>query len=68
MLGLLAALLVGFALLAIMTPCWLPAIGRWLAMPAAPASSDAIIVLGSGGLERALHGVELYQQGLAPQV
>jgi len=47
---------------------WLPAIGYWLAQPSRPGQADAIVVLSGGGPERSLHGIALYQQGLAPQI
>src|SRR5688500_15321658 len=48
---------------------WLPAIGRWLDMPAAMELRpvDAIIVNG-GSLVRTLYGAELYRHGLAPEL
>ncbi|MBN1890291.1 MAG: YdcF family protein [Thermoflexales bacterium] len=39
---------------------WLPAIGRWLAVPARPGQADAVIVLGGSGPLAIRHGVELY--------
>jgi hypothetical protein len=48
---------------------WLPAIGRWLAMPATtPMRRADAIVINGGGQARTLYGVELYRQGLAPEL
>jgi uncharacterized SAM-binding protein YcdF (DUF218 family) len=46
---------------------WLPLIGRWLAMPSTMQHADAIVVHG-GTLMRTMYGVELYRQGLAPEL
>jgi uncharacterized SAM-binding protein YcdF (DUF218 family) len=48
---------------------WMPAVGEWLSYPPrdVPAKADAIIVYG-GNRERTDYGLELYQQGVAPEV
>jgi uncharacterized SAM-binding protein YcdF (DUF218 family) len=48
---------------------WLPALGRWLALPATaePHGADAIVVHG-GNPARTEYGIELYQRGLAPEL
>lgn len=47
---------------------WLPALGRGLVMPPCEGQADAIVVLGGGGPERAVHGIQLYRQGVAPKL
>jgi uncharacterized SAM-binding protein YcdF (DUF218 family) len=68
-LRLLGALAVAAAVTVASADAWLPAIGRWLDMPATAGVRriDAIIVHG-GNPARTLYGVELYQQGLAPEL
>lgn len=63
--GLIGLLLVVVVLTASL---WLPGIGRWLARPATTTPADAIVVLSGGGPERMMHGIALYNQGLAPQL
>jgi uncharacterized SAM-binding protein YcdF (DUF218 family) len=46
---------------------WLAAIGRWLAYPPDQRRAEAIVVLG-GREERADHAIDLYRQGLAPEL
>lgn len=48
--------------------CWLPGIGQWLSPAPQVRRVDAIVVLGGGYPRRILHGVALYQQGLAPEL
>lgn len=60
-------LLVLITLVGITAPIWLPAIGYWLAEPASLQSADAIAVHGSSR-NRTSYGVELYQQGMAPEL
>lgn len=47
---------------------WLPALGRELVMTPCEGQADAIVVLGGGGPERVLHGMQLYLQGVAPRL
>ena len=49
-------------------PWWLPALGRGLVMPPCEGQADAIVVLGGGGPERLVHGLQLYRQGVAPKL
>jgi uncharacterized SAM-binding protein YcdF (DUF218 family) len=64
-----AALLVGATSLAILTVRFgLPGFGRWLAMPDSVRQVDAIVVLGGGYPRRMEHAIELYQQGVAPEL
>ena len=60
-----AGLLFVVALLCITARLWLPGLGKWLAYPASPHRADAIVVLGGDYPQRVLHGITLYQQGLA---
>jgi len=46
---------------------WLPAIGHWLAYPAAAHPAEVIAVYGGAG-DRTDHGINLYQHGLAPEL
>jgi uncharacterized SAM-binding protein YcdF (DUF218 family) len=44
-------------------------LGRWLEAPAqAPSAADVILVLGGGGGNRIVTGLNLYQQGMAPRL
>jgi len=47
---------------------WLPALGRGLVMTPCEGQADAIVVLGGGGPERVVHGIQLYRQGVAPRL
>jgi len=48
---------------------WLPAIGRWLAMPATVDLRRAdVIVVHGGNVARRGYGIELYRRGLAPEL
>lgn len=50
---------------------WLPFLGSWLLLPSQTVQkgrADVIVVLGGGGPERLMQGIELYKQGLAPQL
>ena len=47
---------------------WLPALGQGLVMTPCEGQADAIVVLGGGGPERAVHGIQLYRQGVAPKL
>ena len=47
---------------------WLPALGRGLVMTPGEGQADIIFVLGGGGPERAVHGIQLYRQGVAPRL
>lgn len=42
-------------------------IGHWLNTPSSPTPADAIVIHG-GSSERYPYGIELYQQGLAPEL
>jgi uncharacterized SAM-binding protein YcdF (DUF218 family) len=48
---------------------WMPAVGEWLSYPPrdVPAKADAIIVYG-GNIERTEYGIDLYLQGVAPEL
>ena len=63
-----AGLLFVVALLCITARLWLPGLGKWLAYPASPHRADAIVVLGGDYPQRVLHGITLYQQGLAREL
>jgi uncharacterized SAM-binding protein YcdF (DUF218 family) len=65
----IGALAVAAAVIVASASAWLPVIGRWLARPATPnpRRADAIVVNG-GTSARTLYGVELYRQGLAPEL
>jgi uncharacterized SAM-binding protein YcdF (DUF218 family) len=63
--GLVVAVLVALAT----ADAWLPAIGRWLAMPAtADMHPVDVIIVHGGNPDRTLYGVELYRRGLAPEL
>ena len=47
---------------------WLPALGEGLAMNPSEGQADVIVVLGGGGPERAMHGINLYRQGMASKI
>lgn len=47
---------------------WLPALGRGLVMTPCEGQADAIVVLGGGGPERTMHGIQLYRRGVAPRL
>jgi len=47
---------------------WLPAIGRWLAMPATEMHRTDAIVVHGGSVPRRRYGIELYRRGLAPEL
>jgi len=47
---------------------WLPVLGRGLVIPPCEGQADAIVVLGGGGPERVMHGIQLYRQGVAPRL
>src|SRR5690606_23445594 len=47
---------------------WLPLLGAWLAIPARSAPADAIVVLEGGGPQRMLPAIQLYHQGIAPEL
>jgi uncharacterized SAM-binding protein YcdF (DUF218 family) len=47
---------------------WLPAIGNWLSYPADPVVQTEAIAVYGGYFERANYGVELYHQGVAPEI
>ena len=47
--------------------CWHCNVGKWLDVPAQVAPSDAIVVLG-GGRDRLPLGIELFQEGIAPEL
>jgi uncharacterized SAM-binding protein YcdF (DUF218 family) len=53
--------------LVVTAPQWMPAVGAWLAYPTNSAPADAIVIYG-GNRERTEYGLELYQQGMAPEV
>ena len=55
------------AFVLILADFWLPAIGRWLAMPDTAGHADAIVVHG-GNLARTQEGAALYHRGLAPEL
>lgn len=51
------------------TACWwFPALGTSLVTAPSEGPADAIVVLGGGGPERTMHGIELYRQGVAPKL
>lgn len=60
-------LLVAGCILALTANLWLPLIGHWLAEPATLHPADAIVVHG-GSRGRTLYGIQLYDQGLAPEL
>ena len=71
----LVAVLWPFVLLALISTVlllsagrWLSAIGHSLAYPESIAAADAIVVLAGGGPERLGRGVDLYNQGMAPEL
>ena len=47
---------------------WLPQLGNWLMLPSQTEKADVIVVLAGGGPERMMKGIELYKQGLAPEL
>ncbi|MBU4199097.1 MAG: YdcF family protein [Verrucomicrobia bacterium] len=47
---------------------WFPVLGTSLAMTPCEGQTDVIVVLGGGGPERAVHGIQLYRQGVAPKL
>ena len=49
-------------------PLWLPALGRGLVVTPCEGQGDAIVVLGGGGPERVMHGIQLYRQDIAPKL
>ncbi len=67
-LGLVSGPLLLAAMVAGTGPWWLPALGRALAMAPNEGQADVIVVLGGGGSERILHGIQLYRQGAAPSL
>lgn len=65
----LAGLMLGvLALLFATARLWLPKIGHWLAQPRHVTRVDAIIVLGGGDGERTMQALDLYKDGLAPEL
>jgi uncharacterized SAM-binding protein YcdF (DUF218 family) len=46
---------------------WMPAVGAWLSYPTNMAPAQAIAIHG-GNPERTEYGLELYEQGIAPEV
>jgi uncharacterized SAM-binding protein YcdF (DUF218 family) len=78
--GLLLRLLGGGVLIALVLTGFSPLpnlVAALVAVPAAPGTADAIVVLGGGGewphgelsstaLHRTIHGISLYREGLAP--
>lgn len=47
---------------------WTHKIGAWLEMPATAAQADAIVVLGGAAKERLPVAIELFRDGLAPEL
>lgn len=47
---------------------WLPPLGYWLVITPHVGQADAIVVLAGGGPARMVHGINLYQQGLASKI
>ncbi|MFH1476675.1 MAG: YdcF family protein [Verrucomicrobiota bacterium] len=68
MLGMISGPILAAAVMAGTLHWWLPVLGRWLVMPPCEGQADAIVVLGGGGPERAVHGIQLYRQGVAPML
>lgn len=54
-------------IVALTAPLWLPAIGKRLVWHSNPTNADVIVVL-AGDPERLHYGLELYEQGLAPEI
>jgi len=67
-LGCLAGVLLLIVGVLLTAGLWLPGLGHFLTAPVQDGRADAIVVLSGGGLERAMHGITLYHQGLAPQL
>lgn len=67
MLRVASLLFLTLVLLLVTAGLWLPGIGHWLAQPPRLGQVDAIVIL-SGNRQRILHGVTLYERGLAPEL
>lgn len=66
-LAVLALAVLGLAFVALTHSFWLTRLGAFLLVNEPPVRSDVILVL-SGGDERILHGVKLFQDGYAPRI
>ena len=66
--GMICGPLVVVLALALTACWWLPALGAGLAMKPSEGQADVIVVLGGGGPERVMHGIQLYRQGVAPKL
>ncbi len=67
-LGLIVGPILAAALMVGTLRWWLPALGRALTMAPREGLADVIVVLSGGGPERAVHGIQLYRQGVAPKI